>query len=140
MTILKRSFVLLISVFACAHASEPAGNLPSPEVMSELTSLVEDWIDAEVEDDREALERIFHDEFLSTFASGATMGKKAYIDFILSLDISPFKVINEATRIYGDTAVVIDVTEDGGTKFTWIAVRHSGDWKVISQTFSNVTK
>ena len=41
-------------------------------------------------------------------------------------------------RIHGDTAVVIDVSEDGGTKFTWIAIKRAEQWIVIAQTFSSV--
>ena len=109
-----------------------------PEVRTELTVLVNAWIDAEVEDDRAGLERILHEDFLSTFASGATLERTEYIDFIIGLDISPFKVINESMRQHGDTAVVIDVSEDGKTKFTWIAIKREGEWKVIAQTFSRV--
>lgn len=116
----------------------PDGTLPSSDTRAELTALVTAWIDAEVHDDRDVLEQIFHEDFLSTFASGATMGRTEYIDFILSLDISPFTVTNEAMRVFGNTAVVIDVSDDGKTKFTWIAVKLGDQWQVISQTFSTV--
>jgi hypothetical protein len=110
----------------------------NPEVRKELTALVEVWIDAEVQNDESALKEILHEKFLSTFASGTTLDRTSYIDFIVGLDISPFKVKNESMVEYGDTVVVIDVSESGATKFTWIAVRHDGQWKVIAQTFSNV--
>ncbi len=130
--------LVLLFFASIALAGEASQQATNDAPASELIALVEDWIDAEVEDDRETLERLLHDEFLSTFASGVTLGKTAYIDFIIGLDIAPFKVINEEIRIHGDTAVVIDVSEDGGTKFTWIAVRRSGQWQVIAQTFSSV--
>ena len=107
-------------------------------VRSEMTALVEQWIDAEVRSDGEALAEILHEEFLSTFASGKTLERDAYIDFIIGLDISPFKVINESMVQHGDVVVVIDVSEDGGTKFTWVAAKQDGRWKVISQTFSRI--
>ncbi len=110
----------------------------NPGVREELTDLVEAWIDAEVQDDRKALEEILHEDFLSTFASGTTLDRASYIDFIIGLDISPFSVKNESMVQHGDTVVVIDVSESGATKFTWIAVRHDGHWKAIAQTFSNV--
>jgi hypothetical protein len=109
-----------------------------PELRQEVTALVETWIEAEVQDDRAALESILHKDFLSTFASGKTLDRSAYIDFIIGLDISPFSVINESIRQFGDTIVVIDVSESGTTKFTWIAVRREGELKVIAQTFSKV--
>lgn len=109
-----------------------------PQVRAELTALVDAWIEAEVQDDRSALENILHEDFLSTFASGQTLDRAAYIDVIVGLDIPPFTVRNESIRQHGDTAVVIDVSEDGTTKFTWIAVKIDGNWQVISQTFSRV--
>ncbi len=66
------------------------------------------------------------------------MDRTAYIDFIVSLDIPPFTVTNDFMAVHGDTAVVIDLSESGKTKFTWIARRVNGQWKVISQTFSSV--
>ncbi|MDJ0760672.1 MAG: nuclear transport factor 2 family protein [Woeseiaceae bacterium] len=138
MNIPRHIFHFLILFSALGHAGEPAKLQPDSKVRSELTALVEDWIDAEVNDDRATLERILHDDFLSTFASGVTMGKAAYIDFIVALDIAPFSVVNEDIRLHGDTAVVIDVSEDGGTKFTWIAIKRADQWTVIAQTFSRI--
>ncbi len=109
-----------------------------PAVRAELSALVETWIDAEVQSDAKALEKILHENFLSTFASGKTLDRSSYIDFIIGLDIPSFKVINESMVRHGETVVVIDVSESGTTKFTWIAIRRDGNWQVISQTFSNV--
>jgi hypothetical protein len=103
-----------------------------------MTRLVEAWIDAEVRGDGNALREILHEDFLSTFASGTTLDRDSYIDFIIGLDISPFKVTNESMVQHGQVVVVIDVSEDGGTKFTWVAARQDGQWRVISQTFSTV--
>lgn len=135
----KRIFILAGLAFSLSAAAEPKPGAFDPRVRAELQALVDSWIDAEVRDDRRALEDILHEDFLSTFASGKTLDRAAYIDFIIALDISPFTVRNESIRQHGDTVVVIDVSESGTTKFTWIAVRRDGDWKVISQTFSTVT-
>ena len=96
------------------------------------------WIDAEVQDDRAVLEEILHEDFVSTFASGKTLDREAYIDFILALDISPFTVNNESMTQFGDTVVVVDVSDSGTTKFTWIAVKRDDQWIVIAQTFSRI--
>lgn len=131
---------LLVAVTAVssidAATADPATNPVEPGVRTELTELVEDWIDAEVQSDPEGLERILHEDFLSTFASGVTLDRDAYIDFIIGLDIPPFTVRNESMIQHGDTVVVIDVSDSGTTKFTWIAIRRDNQWKVISQTFS----
>ena len=125
-------------VLSLPVAAESKVNSVQPEVRSELTALVEAWIDAEVQSDGKALEKILHEDFLSTFASGSTLDRSSYIDFIIGLDIPPFKVINESMVRHGETVVVIDVSESGTTKFTWIAARYDVQWKVISQTFSKV--
>ena len=131
---------LTVTIFALSLPVAAASKIDSvePDDRAELTALVEAWIRAEVQSDGAALERILHEDFLSTFASGTTLDRASYIDFIVGLDISPFKVQNESMVRHGDTVVVIDISESGNTKFTWIAVRRDDQWKVISQTFSKV--
>jgi D-alanyl-D-alanine dipeptidase len=96
------------------------------------------WIDAEVRRDRAALERILDEQFLATFASGRTIDRTAFIDRMMKAAIEPFEVVHDVIRIHGDTAVVIDSSSDGTSKYTWIAVKRQGQWRVISETFSNV--
>jgi hypothetical protein len=134
--ILAFAFAILAASAYVAAGSEL--NTVDAAIRAELTAVVEAWIEAEVQGDREGLENILDKDFLSTFASGATLDRSAYIDFIINLDISPFKVNNQSMAQHGDTVVVIDVSESGTTKFTWIAVRRDTHWKVISQTFSKV--
>ena len=106
---------------------------------AELVALSDAWIDAEVRHDRAALEQILDERFLATFASsGKTIDRSAYIAWILRTELEPFQVVNEVVDVHGDTALVIAVSEGGTTKFTWIAVRKEGQWKVISETFSRV--
>lgn len=132
--------IVAVAVLALHLAAAADSRIVSvePATREELTALVNAWIDAEVQSDGAALEEILHEDFLSTFASGRTLDRASYIDFILSLDIPPFKVINESMVQHGDTVVVIDITDSGTTKFTWIAIRRDAQWKVIAQTFSSV--
>ena len=110
---------------------------PSSE-QAELVALTNAWIDAEVHHDQAALERILDERFLATYASGKTIDRSAFIDAIMRSKLEPFRVVNQVIDIHGDTALVIDVSESGKTKFTWIAVRKAGQWRVISETFSHV--
>ena len=126
-----------LAVFSTVGA-ESVLNTVDRETRAQMTALVEAWIDAEVQSDGKALEEILHENFLSTFPSGTTLDRPSYIDFIVGLDIPPFKVENQSMVRYGDTVLVIDISEDGATKFTYVAVRRDDQWKVISQTFSNV--
>jgi len=117
-------------------ALEPA---PVSAAEAELIALDNAWIDAEVRGDRAALERILHEEFLATYPSGRTVDRATFIDDVLKNDIAPFVVIHESIRVHGDTALIIDVSESGNMKYTWVAVRTSGRWRVISETFTKVT-
>ena len=135
---MKRTFLismLAIPFFACAVAAEATAESVA---VAELIALDDAWIDAEVSGDRKALERILDEQFLATWASGKTIDRTAYIDYILSEEIPPFSVVHDAIRVHGDTALVIDISATGKTKFTWIAVKRDGQWRVISETFSKV--
>ena len=126
---------IVISLLACALASEATADSLAE---AELIALDDAWINAEVSGDRKALERILDEQFLATWASGKTIDRTAYIDYILSEEISPFSVVHSVIQVHDNTAVVIDVSESGKTKFTWIAVKRDGQWRVISETFSRV--
>jgi phosphosulfolactate synthase (CoM biosynthesis protein A) len=106
---------------------------------AELVALTNAWIDAEVHRDQAVLERILDERFLATYASGKTIDRSAFIDAIMRSNLEPFTVVNQVIDIHGDTALVIDASESGKTKFTWVAVRKEGRWRVISETFSHVT-
>ena len=71
MTHLKIAIATLVLTFALPSLTE--ADDAETEASRQLTALVEAWIDAEVEDDRGALEEIPHEDFLSTFASGTTL-------------------------------------------------------------------
>lgn len=126
--------LLLMGLAICAYADG------STETSSEteLIALDDAWIDAEVAGDRDALERILHEDFLATFASGRTIDRATFIDLIVDNPPAPFSVTHETIRVHGDTALVIDVSEDGKTKYTWIATKRDGRWRVISETFSRI--
>ena len=124
--------LLVLPIFAYADDSAEMS------AEAELIALDDAWIDAEVSGDRDTLERILHDDFLATFASGRTIDRTTFIDLIISNRPAPFSVTHESIRVHGDTALIIDVSEDGETKFTWIAVKRGGQWRVISETFSRV--
>lgn len=129
-------FLLLAASCASADApAETAGEL-SPE--AELVALDDAWIDAEVHGDRAALERILHEDFLVTYASGRTVDRETFIDGIVKSELAPFTVTHESIRVHGDTALIIDVSENGKLKFTWVAIRRGNQWRVISETASRV--
>lgn len=126
--------LLLMGLTICAYAD--GSTETSPE--AELIALDDAWINAEVGGDRDDLERILHEDFLATFASGRTIDRTTFIDLVLANRPAPFSVTHESIRVHGDTALIIDVSENGKTKFTWIAVKRDGQWRVIPETFSKI--
>ena len=135
---MKHTFLMLMIVFLVLTCEVVPTARADSLSEAELIALDDAWIDAEVSGDRETLERILDEQFLATWASGKTIDRGEYIDYILSKELSPFSVVHDSIRVHGDTAVVIDVSETGKTKFTWIAVKRHGQWRVISETFSRV--
>ena len=117
-----------------SHPSACAASTPE----SELIALNDAWIQAEVHHDKPALERLLDERFLVTFPTGQTLDRAAFIDRIMSKEIKPFEVVNEVVNVHGDAALVISVTPDHINKFTWVAVKKAGQWRVISETFTKV--
>lgn len=109
-----------------------------PDRESELVALSDAWIDAEVHHDKAALEQLLDERFLATFASGATVDRAKFIDVIMSTEIKPFEVVNDVVNIHGDTAVVISTSKNQTSKFTWVAIRKEGRWRVVSETFTRL--
>ena len=105
---------------------------------SELIALSDAWIDAEVRSDADALARLLDERFMVTFASGRTLDRAEFIEWVRQAEMKPFQVTNEAILLHGDTAVVIGVNTERTVKFTWVAVKRAQGWRVVSETFSRV--
>jgi len=106
--------------------------------MAELRALDDAWIEAEIGRDRAALERILHEDFLATFGSGRTVDRDGFIEMVMSNDIPPFTVTLDYFRVFGDTAVVVERNGNGKTKYTWVAIKRDGQWRVIAETFNRI--
>lgn len=115
MTVFRIAPTLLLLVLAiCAYADGSTETSPEAEIIA----LDDAWIDAEVGGDRDALERILDEDFLATFASGRTIDRTTFIDLVLANRPAPFSVTHGSIRVHGDTALIIDASADGKTKFT----------------------
>jgi len=120
---------------ACEWLVSPT---PEADAAAEILALDSAWIDAEVRHDRVALERILDERFVVTFTSGRTLDRAGFIERIMQANLEPFTVVHERIDIHGDMAVVIDRSADGRTKYTWIAVRKQGVWRVVSETITAI--
>ncbi len=116
-----------------------AGHAGGLSTVSEVNALSDDWIQAEINQDKGTLERVLDENFLATLTSGKTIDKRAYIERITSSKIDPFEVDREAIKVHGDVALVIGIIKGEALKVSWVAVRRSGTWRAISLTFSKVS-
>lgn len=103
---------------ACVCIAQETGASTAKSAEEEVIVLDDAWVAAEVDGDRNVLDHILIDDFLATLGSGKTIDRNAYIDYILSKDIQPFTVVHNTIRVHGDTALIIDLSESGKTKFT----------------------
>ena len=114
--------LLRVALLAAAGAMmEPIHGQSVQE--SELIALSDAWIEAEVRNDAEALGRLLDERFMVTFASGQTMNRAEFIEWVGKAEIKPFQVTNESILLHGDTGVVIGVNSERTVKFTWVAVK-----------------
>jgi len=130
------AFLAAVLISPCALSAETTGS----DVKAEIIALDNAWIEAEVGQDQAALETILDERFLATFASGRTIDRATFISIVMQSDIEPFEVVHEEIRIHGNTAVVVDTSTDGKTKYTWVAVKKGKSWKVISEVFSKIAE
>ena len=131
---------LLAAAFfpAVLMAGNDANSSAQALAKAELIALDDAWVDAEVRGDRVVLEQLLDEAFLVTLASGRTLNRTEFIDYFDGEDMVPFTVTHDVIRVFGDMALVLDLSESGRTKFTWIALRREGRWRVVSETISRV--
>lgn len=135
---LKPIFMILaLAMMSIVVLSQGSGN---SKIEKEIVALDQAWIDAEVKHDLAALEKILDPGFLITMSSGVTVNREAFIKRIMGAKINPFEVNHDSISVHGDTVVVIDSSIDRKTKYTWVAIKRKGSWRVISETVSTVAK
>ena len=76
MSVIRLLIIVAVLLTSPATIAETGVNAVESSVRLEMTALVELWIDAEVRSDGQALAEILHEDFLSTFASGTTLGRE----------------------------------------------------------------
>lgn len=150
---MKRLFVIALSVIlssslALARAAKPAQEGADEKAVSRL---VHEWLDALVNNDLDALDRIIGDDYIITNSDGSVLGKKQDMEPLRaglkfeSADIEDLKV-----RVYGDTAVATGVTTFKGNfkgreftareRFTDVWVRRNGRWQAVASQETRLPK
>jgi uncharacterized protein (TIGR02246 family) len=107
-----------------------------------VDQLVQQWTDAEVRGDADALAHLLTDDFVGIGPRGFTLTREQWLARFRSGDLRNESITLEdvAVRSYGDTVVVLarqvqrtyyqnqDVS--GQFRTTLIAVRQAGDWRI----------
>lgn len=126
---------LALFISACAPAPDQTDDAVEK---AELAALQDAWVAAEIAGDADALRAMTDERMLTTFASGETIDREGYIDFIVNADIKPFTIEFETVELHGDVAVMVSRIVGSRTKISWVAVKKNGRWLGVEQTFARV--
>ncbi len=114
-------------------------------VLSELTDLENEWQEANVNGDREALERILAADYVGTSGSGKTHDKRQYLESMTpDYSIKSWEFQDLRLTLRGDRAVLrgyVRVKTNAGPQtyaFTDTFVWRSGRWQAVGSRTSRV--
>jgi ketosteroid isomerase-like protein len=148
---MKRSLMMggllvLAAVFAPAQAQSQRG------VVEEIRKVDRERIQAQVNADRVALDRIYADDFIGIGPSGTLRTKKEVLsDFSSgSLKFQSITTDDVRIRVYGNAAVETGLStmkgQDAGkvvpqeNRFTRVWIKQGGRWRLVSNHYSNLVK
>jgi ketosteroid isomerase-like protein len=121
------------------------------EYRHEIDHLEEDWRDAMVKGNTDALANLLSDDYTAITAMGVIQTKEETLASVRSgaLQITSMNTSDRKIRLYGGTAVVTSVAEVNGThndqemtgryRYTRVYARNaSGQWKIVSFEASRI--
>jgi ketosteroid isomerase-like protein len=150
---MKRSLMmgsLLLLAAVSAHAQRPSQSQRG--VVEEIRKLDRERIQAQVNADSVALDRIYADDFIGIGPSGTLRTKK---DVLADLKSGSLKFQSITTddvriRVYGDAAVETGLSTMKGqdaekvvpeeNRFTRVWIRQGGRWRLVANHYSNLVK
>ena len=150
---MKRSLMmgsLLLLATVSAHAQSQSRSQRG--VVDEIRKLDRERIQAQVNADAVALDRIYADDFIGIGPSGTLRTKKDVLaDFTSgSLKFQSITTDDVQIRVYGNAAVETGLStmkgQDAGTvvpeenRFTRVWIRQGGRWRLVSNHYSNLVK
>lgn len=145
-SLMMGGLLLLAAVFAPAQAQSQRG------VVEEIRKVDRERIQAQVNADRVALDRIYADDFIGIGPSGTLRTKKEVLsDFSSgSLKFQSIMTDDVRIRVYGNAAVETGLStmkgQDAGkvvpeeNRFTRVWIKQGGRWRLVSNHYSNLVK
>ncbi|HEY6843745.1 MAG TPA: nuclear transport factor 2 family protein [Thermoanaerobaculia bacterium] len=139
---------LLLLGAVSAHAQRPR----QIDVVEEIRKVDRERIQAQVNADAAALDRIYADDFIGVGPSGTVRTKKEVLsDFTSgSLKFASITTDDVRIRVYGNAAVETGLStmkgRDAGkvvpeeNRFTRVWIKEAGRWRLVANHYSNLVK
>ena len=148
---MKRSLLMgsLLLAAVSAHAQPQSQN---QRVIEEIRKVDRERIQAQVNADSVALNRIYADDFIGIGPSGTVRTKKEVLaDFASgSLKFQSITTDNVRIRVYGNAAVETGLSTMKGqdadkvvpeeNRFTRVWIKQGGRWRLVANHYSNLVK
>ncbi len=137
---------LLVLPLASARGQETKGG----NAEEQLKALQTRAIEALLKSDTGFFEKYFADDIVIIHGTGAVVTKAQDIQNLKSgaLKYESYDVSDRKIRIYGNTAVVNDVTStkgliaskpfNGDFRVTWVWAELNGNWKIVSRQITKI--
>src|ERR1051325_7470261 len=147
-SIMISSFLLLGAVSAHAQSQSQSERA----VIEEIRKVDRERIQAQVNADAAALDRIYADDFVGIGPSGTRRTKKDVLDDFTSgsLKFQSITTDDVLIRVYGNAAVETGLStmrgQDAGkvvpeeNRFTRVWIKQRGQWRLVANHYSNVVK
>jgi len=141
-SLMIESFLLVAAI--SAHAQ--------PHVIDEIRRMDRERIQAQVNADRVALDRIYADDFIGVGPSGTVRPKKEVLaDFASGrLKFQSITTDDVRIRVYGNAAVETGLSTMKGrdaekvvpeeNRFTRVWIKEGGRWRLVANHYSNLVK
>ncbi len=139
------AFLLLaVAVVAVAQAQKERAGQGSDAATQAIINVENSWVDALVKADLAALESILADTYVDTDEHSRRGGKQDVFSFLKSgdLKLDSIKLSDMQVQIYGDAAVVVGSSTQGGSFlggpvaekiiFTDTFVKQNGKWRAVA--------
>ena len=149
---MKRSLTGSLILLAVVSAHAQPQSQSQRGVVEEIRKMDRERIQAQVNADAVALDRIYADDFIGTGPSGTLRTKKDVLaDFTSgSLKFQSITTDDVRIRVYGNAAVETGLStmkgQDAGkvvpeeNRFTRVWIKQGGRWRLVSNHYSNLVK